>query len=403
DRIAGMMKTEEVLVITGIRRSGKSTVATQFCKTLIDSGVKRENVLIVNFEDPRFKNLSPELFIKIYDTYVENLMPEGKKYILLDEIQVIEGWERFVRYLHEVKKDAVIVTGSSSKLLSSEYATVLSGRHVDTKIYPLGFSEFLKFKNVVVKDRLDLVSKKHEIASALNEYLIFGGFPRVALLKEENLKWEILKAYFTDIIIKDVASRHRISKLPALEDLTKYYLTNVSSLHSFDRLKKTFKVSRDTIQRFSKYLQDVYLLFFVPKFSYSLKEQTLNPKKVYCMDNGIRNAVCYRFMEEKGKLFENLVAVELLRRGNEFYYWKDGRHEVDFVIKEGMNVTAAVQVCYNLEREETKKREMDALARAMDDLNLSEGLVITEDYEGEDKIEDKVIRFLPLWKFLLGT
>lgn len=396
-RLAGL---GEIVVVSGVRRCGKSTLLLQFCRSLIESGARKEDILIVNLEDPRLKKPDLDLLNGIYEAYTTELNPQKRHYVVLDEVQAVEGWEKFARFLHENRKAGVFVTGSSSKLLSSEYSTVLSGRHVDTEAYPLSFREFLRFRGVELKDRLDLVSKRHELRRLATEYVKWGGFPKACLLREERDKKEILNAYFRDIIIKDVVMRHRIREVEKLEELARYYLTNVSSLQSFNNVRKVLGVSIDTVERFSAYLSEVYLVFFASKFSFSRKEQILNPKKAYCIDNGLRNAAGFVFSDDLGRLMENTVFLELKRMKKEVFYWK-GKGEVDFVVKDGTKPLRLVQACYDIEDKDVKSREVGALAEAMDELKLKEGLVITWDYESDEKSGGKTIRYVPLWKWLL--
>ncbi len=391
----------EIVVVSGVRRCGKSTLLLQFCRSLIESGVRKEDILIVNLEDPRLKKPDLGLLNKIYEAYLTELNPQKLHYVVLDEVQVVEGWERFARFLHENKKIRVFVTGSSSKLLSSEYSTVLAGRHVDMETYPLSFREFLRFRGVDAGDNVAAVSKRHELKRLVSEYVKWGGFPKACLLKGEQDKKEVLNAYFRDIMIKDVVMRHRIREVEKLEELAKYYLTNTASLQSFNNIRKVIGTSLDTVERFSGYFSEAYLVFFVSKFSFSKKEQIQNPKKAYCIDTGLRNAVGFVFSDDSGRLMENVVFLELKRRKKEIFYWK-GKGEVDFVAKDGLRKLALIQVCYDVENESTKKREVGALMEAMKELKLKEGLVITAEYEHEEKVGGKKIIYRPLWKWLLG-
>jgi len=395
-----LLKTGEIVVIKGVRRSGKSTLILQFVKKLVEEGLKEENTLVVNFEDPRFKNLGLALLDKIYETYKDELQAEDKHLVVLDEVQEIAGWEKFARYLQEAKRGRVLITGSSSKLLSEEYSTLLAGRHVDMEIFPLSFMEFLEFKGVSIESGLDIIRYRHKLRKFLREYMEFGGFPKVTLIEEG--KEDLLANYFRDIVIKDVQMRFRVRETGKLEELAKYYLTNISTLQSFNSVRKALNLSLDTVERFSRYFSIARLLFFVPKFSFSLKAQVLNPKKVYCIDSGLRNIVSFKFTEDLGRIAENIVFLELFRRGKEVYYWRDraGR-EVDFVVKEGLKVRELVQVCWKVEGEEkTRRREIVALVKAMDELKLKEGLIITGDKEGRENVNGKWVTYKPLWKWL---
>ncbi len=402
NRIDDISKVNEIAVITGIRRCGKSTAILQFCKELIDSGTSKKDILIVNFEDPRWSNLNLDLLNKIYEIYLTELNPNKKHYVILDEIQIVEGWEKFARFLLENKKINVFVTGSSSKLLSSEYSTVLAGRHLDLEIKPLSFREYLFFKRIEVNNNLDISQKRHDIKRAFMSYLKEGGFPKVALVEDEKGKKDLLEVYFRDVIIKDIVQRYNIKDVNKLNELAKYYLSNVSTLQSFNNIKNVLKLNLDTVERFSYYLSSVFLLNFVKKFSYSEKEQILNPRKVYCADNGLRNSLAFVFSEDYGRLAENLVFNRLNEKSSEVYYWKNSKHEeVDFVVKKGKKVNQLIQVCWNIGKPETKKREVRALVNACKELKIKEGLVLTEDVSSEEIVEGIKIHFLPVWRWLL--
>ena len=390
-------QTDQVVVVTGVRRAGKSTILKQYISNKIKKGEERKNFLYVNLEEPKFRSeLSLEFLQRIYEAYLELLDPVSKPFLFFDEVQLIPGWETFVRGLHEKNKARIFVSGSSAKLLSKEFATVLTGRHIDIKVYPLTFPEFLEFKRLIIQDKLDIVSQKQKIKQLLKEYLEYGGFPLVALKEEKK---EILTNYFEDIIAKDVAERHRIKKVEKLRGLAQFYLTNVSSLASFRKIKEFLGLSLDSVERFSLYLEEAYLLFLKTKFAYSLKEQEINPRKIYCIDNGLKNLVSFRFSENLGNSYENAVFFNLLVQGKEIFYWK-GRQECDFLIKQVNKLTCAIQVCYDIKRE-NEERELLGLLETLGKFKLNEGIVITSDLEEIRKINHKKITFIPLWKWLL--
>ena len=404
EKLNHLLKTGEIIVIKGVRRSGKSTLMLQFIRK---SGLDEKNTLVVNFEDPRFRNPNLELLDRIYEVYQEELQPDEGHYVILDEVQEVEGWEKFARFLHEAKKVQVFITGSSSKLLSEEYSTLLAGRHVDIEIFPLCFTEFLEFKGVSIRSRIEMIKFRHRIRKLLDEYLEFGGFPKVVLIEEDKGKEELLNNYFRDILIKDVQRRFKVRETVKLEELAKYYLTNISTLQSFNRARKWLDLSLDTVERYSKYFAIARLLFFVPKFSFSLKEQILNPKKVYCMDPGLRNIVSFKFSEDRGRIAENVVFLNLLFRNRnsdrEIYYWRDKRgREVDFVLKRGLKIEQLIQVTYVSGEEEVDVREKKALLKASEELNCEDMQVITRDYEAEEDFKGKKIKFRPLWKWLVN-
>jgi len=404
EKLKRFISTNQIIVITGARRSGKSFIMKQLAKKLTDEGLDKKQILIVNFEDPRFAQLDSKLLQKIYETYLESLNPDGKPYIFLDEIQEVKDWEKWVRMMHELRKAKIIVSGSNAKLLSKELSTLLTGRHIDITVFPLSFKEFLFFNNIEVKEELDIISKKIEINRLLKEYFEFGSFPEVVLSTQKE---QILLSYFDDVVNKDLARRYKIRKPEKLKSLVMFYLSNISSQTTFNALKKHLLISTGTIEKFSNYLEAVYLTFFLKRFSFKFKEQEKSPRKVYAIDTGLANTIGFRFSQNIGKIAENLVFLELVRKkiSNpkiELYYWKNERHqEVDFVIKDGISVKNLIQVCWDINKLNTKKREIRSLIKGLEELKLSEGVIITGEYEGEENIKDKKIKYLPLSKWLL--
>ena len=398
------LKPNVIVAIIGVRRSGKSYLMRQVAKELAKKGIKKEELLIINFEDVRFTEFSTKLLNDIYEIYLEVLKPTSKPFIFLDEIHNVPKWEKWVRTIHELNKAKIIISGSSSKLLAGELATVLTGRHLDVTIFPLSFKEFLLFKNIEIKDELDLISKKIEIKRALNEYSEFGGFPEVVLNEEKR---QLLSKYFEDVVTKDVEKRYKIRKGEKLRSLTRFYLTNIANPITFSSLSKFLKISKNTIEKFSNYLEDAHALFFVKKFSFSFKEQEKSARKVYAIDPGLSTVIGFRFSENRGKLMENMIAVEILRKKSlnlnlDFYYWKDyQQNEVDFVVKDGFDVKQLIQVTYANSKDEIEKREIKSLAKASKELKCKNLLLITWDYEDEILTNKTKIKCLPIWRWLL--
>ena len=403
-----MLPSEQVKIIMGARRSGKSFIMRQLAHNLIKSGVDKKRILIINFEDPRFVDLDAKLLLQIFDVYKEFFPSEAKPYIFIDEAQKAHGWERWARMMHELGKANLTVSGSNAEVLSYELGTVLTGRHLDMIVFPLSFREFLKFKNVKFKinSEPDLIGKSVEIKSFLREFLEFGSFPLVVL---ENDKGKELLAYFDDVINKDLLKRYKIRKTEKFKSLVKFYLNNISSAITFTSLGKFLQISTDSAEKFSGYLETAYLAFSLKRFSYKVKEQEKSPRKVYAIDTGLANTVGFRSSENSGRLAENAVFLELKRRMYrnpylEMYYWKSlAQEEVDFAVKENTEVKELIQVCWDISDMHTKKRETKALLKAMDEFKLKKGLIITEDFEGEEKFDNKKIQYIPLWEWLLDV
>lgn len=399
------ISSEQVKVIIGARRSGKSYIMRQLANWLIEKrGVNKNNILIVNFEDSRFTGLSVKLLHEIFDVYLETYKPKDEIYVFLDEIQEVPKWEKWVRTMQELGKANIVVSGSNSKLLSGELATVLTGRHLDMTVMPLSFAEFLKFKKLETKDSMGLIGSEIEIKSLLKEFLEFGSFPLVVL---EQDKKSALLAYFDDILNKDLIKRYKIRKTEEIKSLIKFYLSNISSPITFTSSGKFLNISTLSAERFSAYFESSYAVVFLKRFSYKFKEQEKSPRKVYSIDTGLANTIGFRFSENSGRLAENAVFLELKRRTYanpclEIYYWKSlAQEEVDFVVKEDAGVKELIQVCWDISDINTKKRETKALLKAMNEFNLDSGLIITEDFEAEETFGEKKIRYIPLWRWLL--
>ncbi len=403
-----LMEGKEILVLKGVRRSGKSSLGYLILREMVNRNTIRiKDTLVVNFEDPRFPSkLNAKDLMKIYEVYLKKVNPQKKHVVLLDEVQTVKEWEKFARFLIEAKGVKVMVTGSSSRLMSEEYASVLTGRHMDIEVFPLNFKEFSEWSEIEIKDEIEITKRRHEIQNLLEKYLNHGGFPEVALAKETR-KIELLRRYFDDIVTKDVVKRFGVREIEKLENLVRTYISNISTLQSFNKLKKVVGLSLDSVERFSKHLEIARLFFFIPKFGYSVKQQILGSKKVYVIDTGFYSVAGFKFMGNIWRLMENLVAIKLFQKqavsaGIEIFYWKDYQHrEVDFVVKEGTKVKQLIQVCYDIDDFNTKEREVKALLKASKELKCNNMLVITWDFEGLEEIKGRKIKYVPLWKWLL--
>lgn len=399
------LKTNVIIDIIGIRRAGKSYAMRQVIKKLIEKKINRKNILMINFEDRRFTDFYPKLIDEIYETYLEFLKPDKQKFVFLDEVHNLPNWEKWARTMHELGKAKIVVSGSSSKLLSGELATLLTGRHLDIFMFPLSFKEFLDFKGLNVKDKLELLRNKIKIKGFLGEYLGFGGFPEAILSKDKK---QLLLTLFEDIITKDIEKRYDVKEKTKLRALAKFYLTNISNTITFNSLKNYLNTTTKTIEKFSSYLEEANMLFFTKRFSYKFKEQEKSPRKIYAMDVGLANAIGFKFSSNIGRIAENIVAIELRRKEKselnlEVYYWKNPQHEeVDFAIKEGLKMKKLIQVCWNINEYKTKEREVRSLLKASKEVKCNNLFIITEDYESKEEIGGKKILFMPLWKWLLN-
>lgn len=406
NRIQRYLKTDEIITLTGVRRSGKSTILLQVLASLIKNNVPKINTLYINFEDPKFyKFLNIDLLDDIWEAYFDYLHPEGKVYLVLDEVQKIKGWEHWVRAKYDQKaKVKIFATGSNAELLSSEFASVLTGRHLELFITPLNFKEFLKFNNIELKsDKLWLIKNKDILRGLSVEYLQLGGFPKVVLTKDELLRKELLSQYFNDILTKDIVDRYKVKGVGKLQNLALFYSTNFTRKYTFNKVKKLadFSLSLDSIHRFSHYLANSFLIDFLARFSYSLKNQMQTDRKVYFVDNGMHNAVAFKFSADKGKLLENAVFHHLKRQKRELYYFYE-KQEVDFICKEGRKPAELINVCYNIDNKETFLRETSALVEAMKYFKLKESKIIIAEGDRRRITEQGFdIQIIPFYQWAL--
>jgi predicted AAA+ superfamily ATPase len=375
------------LALTGVRRSGKSSMAVQLALGRL------EETFFFNFEDPIFfPGAGVEVLDQLLSLYEEEI---GKipKLVILDEIQNVQGWERWVRKAIDLSHYQIVVTGSSSHLLSSEIATAISGRVIEQTIWPLSFSEYLTFSGKTP-------STKGTWVSALEDYLRWGGFPKVILTPDENDRIILLKQYLSDIVLRDVVARHSIKNQQALHQIVSFYLTGLSCLHSYNSLRKAFEISIELASTLTSYLTQAFLVFEMSRYHPNLKVQARDPKKIYVIDTGLRTVSLQSDREDWGRLAENAVYLELRRRGKQVFYYKQAQ-EVDFVITELGKPIDAIQVCYSdLEDQETRNREINALLECLQALELPSGKILTLSLEDVLLKEGKAIHLIPLYQWL---
>ncbi len=362
------------LIITGVRRCGKSTLMNQLLK-------KQKKGCYLNLEDPRLGGFDFSDFNKV-ESIMKELYGEGGVYFF-DEIQNVPEWERFVRYLVD-KKERVVLTGSNASILSKELGTKLTGRHLSIELFPFSFLEFLSLK------------KREPSINSFEEYLMKGGFPEY--IKRENP--EVLHELLTDIVMKDIAARFGIKNTTILNKIVIYLISNVGKEFSYNSIKKMFEIkSVKSVIDYISFFENAYLVFTLPRFSYSYKQQQVNPKKVYSIDNGFSSNNSASFSKDYGKMLENLVFLSLRRKYKEIFYFQE-KNECDFIIKEKDKITKAFQVCFDF-NEDNKDREINGLLEALEKFNIKEGIILTYKQDDELKIKNKKIKVLPVWRWLL--
>ncbi len=389
------LKSREIINLVGPRRSGKSSILKLIVKHL----ELKDNYLFINFEDPIFiTNNDPAVIEELIQVFREYYNPK-LEYLFFDEIQEITHWERVIRKLRDGDKFKIFLTGSSSKLLSGELSTLLTGRHQSYRILPLSFMEFLVFRGVAVTSKKDLVLKEKTILKMFDEYLSIGGFPEIVLTNNR----ELLKSYFFDILQKDIVMRYDVREKEILQKMAVYLMSNAAKIVSVETLKNTFMISFALASSYIGYLKESFLIFDLPQFSYSLKTQHKALKKIYSIDQGLSNAVSFKFSEDNGRALENVVFLELLKRGDEIYYYMTaGNQEVDFLLKQGRGMTGLIQVSWSLEDKKTRHREIRALSQAMEETNINQGTILTYNEEETAEIKGRVIQIMPAWKWLVS-
>jgi uncharacterized protein len=389
--LTNYINTSQVIIISGIRRCGKSSLLY-----LIKEKMKLDETAYCyfNFDDER---IIPEIAIleQVYNLHLEI---HGKEPVLFfDEIQNINNWEKFVNRMYE-KGTKIFVTGSNAKLLSSEISTSLTGRNKVLELFPFSFREFLSFKGKTY-DQARLTSKRKAlILNDFNHYMETGGFPLV--VKENDL--ELINSYFQDILYRDIVSRYRLSQVNEIKQIGLFFASNTAKLFSYAVLQQISGVkSLSSIKDYLGYYEQSFLFFYLKKFDFSVKKQIMNPKKVYTIDPAISNRLGFNFSQNKGRVLENIVFIELLRRGKEIYYHA-GKNECDFLVKEGVNITEAIQVTWATDQSNLR-REYGGLQEAMQNYKPKRGLLITYDTTPAFTNPNRHIETVPVWKWLLAN
>jgi len=386
DSMTGYLELPHILIISGLRRSGKSTLLKEINKYFFSS----ETIYYFNFEDERLIEFTASDFNLLYETFIELM---GKSRIFLfDEIQNVKNWELFVRRMND-KGFKFIITGSNSSMLSKELGTRLTGRYISIELFPFSFKEFLISKSVRVPEVL-LTEDRASIKKYFNEYLRYGGIPEYLIYKNDL----ILKTLYENILYKDIFARYGLNDEKALKELSFYLFSNYGNEISYNKLHKLLNVSINTVKSYIGYLENSYLVFTIPRYDYSVKKQIYSRKKVYVIDTSLINLISFKFSRDYGKLLENLVFIELKRRNNDIYYHKD-KHECDFIVLENGIISNAIQVTASLNG--NKEREYNGLHEALTRYDIDEGLILTADEEFEDTFKKKKIVGMPIWKWLL--
>lgn len=397
-----IIEKKETVIITGVRRCGKSSLMIIILNDLIDQKkVSADNILYINFEDERFVEFTHEDFETLYECYLELNNPHGKKYLFFDEIQNIPYWEKWIHRMYEFEEVKIFITGSNATLLSGEIAAALTGRNISLSLFPFSFKELLTRHEISIDQNMIYDREYRVLLKRYFEvYMEFGGFPEVLISKDDS----ILQNYFKDILYRDIVARYSIRNIKQIKELSLYLADNIGNLCSYRNLARTISAnSTSTIKNFLDHLENAYLFFRLGLFDYSLKKQMYNPSKIYSVDTALARSMAFRFTRDTGRICENIVFLELIRLGKEIYYWKSTQHyEVDFLIKEGLKVVEIIQVCSDVSQKESQNREIRAALQAASEFGLNKATIITEDFSGELMKNGVEIAFIPLWQWLIA-
>ena len=391
------VQPELIITVPGVRRAGKSSLLMLTVNKLLASGVKREQILWVNFDDERLDRMPTAELDEVLQAYRE-MYPEIELkdvYMFFDEIQNIDGWDLFVLRVFKSYCRNVYVTGSNAKLLSSEISTALRGWTLDYEMLPLSFREFCRFKGIDAHSYLE--SDKAKRYAAMEEYIHGGGFPKVVLSTDKSMKLRLLQGYFNTMLFRDLAERHAIKNIEALRYFLKRVMQNLTKTTSINAIANDMRsngvsVSKDDLYNWADWAVEAYLFVRYPKYSRSLVKENQSLRKYYVIDTGMRQAVLMPQSEDKGKLLENIVALELFRRrgaDRKMFYWQDGR-ECDFVVQREEHVEELIQVTWDIEDEDTRKREIDGIKEAAKGTKCDKLTIVTR--ERKETIEEDGFR-----------
>lgn len=385
---SSLLKGNEIVVISGVRRCGKSVLLQQIREK------QKEKDCYINFDDDRLVMFRLEHFQDLYEVFIE-LFGKQKTYFL-DEIQNIAGWERFVRRLYD-EGSKVFVTGSNANLLSRELGTHLTGRYVQIELFPFSFAEYLNIKKVKWdKVSVNATETKVSLIKHFNNYIADGGFPQYIRDKNHNY----LKSLYDSILYKDVMVRHKLTNEREMQELMLYLASSVAKPFSYTKLAQIIDVKHtQTVKNYISFIESTYLIQQVAKYDHSLSKQMANAKKVYFVDNSICNKLAFNVSENSGRLLENLVYMALRRKHQQIFYYLN-KSECDFVVKDGTKIMACYQVCYTL-NDNNRERELQGSINCARELGLKNAIILTLEQEDKIKLEGVEIHILPVWKWLL--
>jgi len=398
--------TNKIVTVAGVRRSGKTYHIFNIMKQLMDLGVPSTNMLYLNFEDERLKLEKGELDL-ILQAFRELHPSQNLQdcYFFFDELQEVAGWEKFINRMYSTITKNIYITGSNSKLLSTEIATSLRGRTITYQVYPLSFREFVTITN---PSPLNVYNSQDtaKLVALFNQFLYQGGFPEV-VDKGKELREKILQEYFNVMLMKDLIERYKISQASIIKHFCKRVVAGSGGEFSVNKIynelkSQGYKISKDSMYEYQDYVDNIYLARFIPKYTHSVVKSAMSQKKSYVIDQGFGVALDFKFTQDTGRLLETVIALELIKAGKQIAYDSNGS-ECDFVVIEKDQVTQAIQVTQELADEETKTREVKGLTTTCKKCNLPTGVIVTLDTSDEFVIDGVEVKVTPAWKYLFST
>lgn len=384
------LQTSEILIISGIRRCGKSVLMQQIRDRLV------EKDFFFNFDDERLANFKLDDFQKLQECFVE-LFGEQHTYYF-DEIQNIEGWERFVRRLYNAG-NKIVITGSNARMLSRELGTHLTGRYIQVEIYPFSFQEYLAMNEIPVNAKtLYTTTGRATMVKSFVKYMECGGFPK--FLQDGSVSY--LTSLYESIIYRDILTRNGLTNEKEMLEMMFYLASNATKRVTYSSLGKEVGIQHpDTIKNYLEYIQQTYLISQLFRYDPSVKKQMMSPKKIYFVDNAIIKRIGFNATENNGVFLENLVFIELKRRGWDVYYYAD-KKECDFIVRKGLHISDAYQVTLKMDSPQTREREIAGVREAMQAYSLSKGYILT--FEGKETInfdDGTIVEVVPVWEWIL--
>ena len=382
-RILTELKIPHIKDIIGVRRCGKTVLMYQIISKLIEQDVPAKNILYLNFDDPELTDIEETIRTSLH------INPDIS-HVFLDEIQNVKQWEKIIRVYYDRKKfTQIFVSGSSASLISRDVGKTLTGRHITKILTPFSFKEYL------IKQRIEKptdISNREKVIHYLENYLINGGFPETIGTDQLTSK-SILLDLYNDILSRDIVSRFD-ADLDIVKKIGYYLMTNIAVFFSYNSVARALNLHYDTVKKYVPYFEEVFLFFIIPFFSWKIKTTVKKDMKCYSIDTGLRNAVSFKFSDDLGKLAENIVLIELKRRGKEVYFWK-GKREIDFIVREESSLTA-MNITYTNEISNREKEGLLEFKEKYTNVNL---VIITKEVE---KTDENGIKYIPLWKWLIS-